>query len=79
MAASSKASSRIRSLFLDRCQQLQDDIIRYRLMFIENTSSRPLQRDMEADTLSILMGRLAASRDYDDVLLSLRGRHAGRV
>ena len=77
---SSLAPSRIRSLFLDRCQDLQDDIIRYRIMFIQNHSaSRPLDRDIPEDPLVVLMSHLVASTDYDDVLLSLRGRLAGRV
>lgn len=74
------ASSRLRSLFLDRCQELQDSIIRYRLMFIQNGgSAKPLQRDLKDDTLRVLMKLLVSSTEYDDVLLSLRGRLAGRA
>ena len=74
------ASSRMRSLFLDRCQQLQDDIIRYRVMFVQNGgSAKPLQRDLKGDTLSVLMKLLVSSVDYDTILLSLRGRQAGRA
>lgn len=70
----------MRSLFLDRCTQLQEDIIRFRLMFIQNGhSAKPLERDMTTDTLSMLVGYLVSSLEYDDVLLSLRGRQAGRA
>lgn len=49
-------------------------------MFIQNGSSaKPLQRDLKDDTLRVLMKLLVSSTEYDDVLLSLRGRLAGRA
>ena len=49
-------------------------------MLIENQhSSKPLDRNTDAETMTILMRRLVLSDEYDDVFLSLRGRQAGRA
>ncbi|PSR90291.1 hypothetical protein PHLCEN_2v4931, partial [Hermanssonia centrifuga] len=73
------SSSRFRSLFLDRCQQLQDDVIRYRLMFIQNKPIKTAEQEMGSDTLPMLSKLVISSSAYDTVLLSLRGRQAGRA